>query len=100
MYKLHPNTYVHGCLIVYTAFTLAKKKVCQHCTARHGTGCFVSVNACIPVLCRVKSCCADPLYKNELTRYSTTQHHFFGSVNESEPKWAVLALKNLHLGTS
>ena len=25
---------------------------------------------------------------------------FFGSVNESEPRWAGLALKNLHLGTS
>ena len=69
-------------------------------SALHGTGCFVSVNACIPVLCRVKSCCADPLYKNELTRYSTTQHHFFGSVNESEPKVGRAGVKNLHLGTS
>ena len=38
-----------------------------------------------------------------LTHFTKVSWHgtaFFGSVNESEPKWAVLALKNLHLGTS
>ena len=61
-----------GIFGLYTAFTLAKKSV----SAQHGTAGFVSVNASIPVVCRSESCCADPLYKSELTRYGTTRHRF------------------------
>ena len=55
---------------------------------------------CFVMPCRAESCLVDPLCKCELTRHGMTRHRFFGCVNESEPKWAVLALKNLHLRTS
>ena len=77
-----------------TAFTLAEKSV----SARHSTACFVSVNACFAVPCRVESCRADPLYKSELTWHGTTRHRFFWQCKRKRAKVGRAGVKKLPSG--
>ena len=56
--------------------------------------------SCCAVSCCAVPYCADPPCRCELThtvRQNTTL--FFGSVIKSKPKWAVLVLRSLHLGS-
>ena len=100
--------FTHACMLAMTLHCCTliprlhyPKKECQHGTARHGTACFVSVNACFAVPCRAESCRADPLYKSELTRHGTTRHRFFWQCKRKRAKVGRAGVKkNLHLGTS